>query len=305
MTGTFKKFSEENCTQSAAAISYYTLFSLPPILVLLIWTVGMFVEPEMVEGRITQEMSTAVGEEGAKQIHTMIEKANKQTTGPLAMIAGIVALIFGATGALAQFQDALNRIWNVQVDPDRNFLVTFLQKRLFSFALIVILAFLLLTSVVISAILAAFGEQLSEFLPAGTSEFLLHLLSLTSSLSIVALLFAAMFKILPDAKVAWRDVAIGAVVTAVLFVLGKFGLGFYLGKSKVGTVFGAAGSLVLILVWCYYSAMIVFYGATFTFEWAKFCGRSIMPENGAVTVVNDVTHLKKVSATEGGENAPE
>lgn len=282
---TFKEWKEDRCTSMAAAISYYTVFSLPPLLILVLMIVGVVVDPAEVEGRISQEVSRLVGPEGAEQVSTMIRNAQRpEINGVLVSIVGIVGILIGATGALAELQQALNRAWNVGPDPDKSGLLRKLGKRALSLAMILTVAFLLLVSLVVSALLSAFGDQLGERLPAQLSEWVLRLVTDGFSLLVIAFLFGLIFKFMPDARIRWRDVAVGAAGTALLFVAGKMLIGVYLARSDPGQAFGAAGSLALLLVWIYYSSMILLFGAEFTQVWATERGAGIRPDSDAVRV---------------------
>ncbi len=216
-----------------------------------------------------------------EQIRTILQQAHAPGSSAwLPTVLSIIALILGATGAFGQLQAALNRAWEVAPDPQQGGLKAFLLKRVFSFGMILSVAFLLLVSLVLSAALSAFGDALGGMLPEGLSATLLQVLNQVVSFAVIAVLFAAIFKVLPDASVAWRDVWVGAAVTAFLFVVGKFLIGFYLGRSNPGEAFGAAGSLAVMLVWIYYSSMILLFGAEFTQAWAEQRGGGIAPERG-------------------------
>jgi len=280
---TFLKFSDDNCTTMAAALAYYTVFSLPPLLIVIIFVAGIFLDPQVVQQSIQQQASDLVGPRGAKQIQTMIQNAgNLGQRGLVGLIAGIGGLLFGATRAFAQLQTALNRAWNIEPDSESGGILFTVFKRVLSLGMVLGTAFLLLVSLVLSAALSALSGWLAQFMPGGVSGAVLFMLDVAVSLAVITLLFAAVFKVLPDARVAWQDVWLGGFVTALLFVAGKFAIGFYLGKSNPGQAFGAAGSLALILVWVYYSAMIVFLGAEFTQAWAKNKGEGIAPDEDAV-----------------------
>lgn len=292
-----KEFMDDNCPRMAAALAYYTIFSLPPLLILIITIVGAVWDPQTIRAAMEGQFAQMMGPEAAGEIHTMIENANRPgSRSALRTILGVAALIFGATGAFIQLQDALNQAWEVEPDPEQGGLKNFLLKRVFTFGMILGIGFLLLVSLVLSAALSAFGEVLSEMLPGGLSDALLHSLNLGISFAIVTLLFAALFKVVPDAKIAWRDVWIGAAATAVLFVLGKFLIGLYLGNSDPGQAFGAAGSLAVLLLWIYYSGLIVLFGAEFTQAWADSRGSGIEPEPGAVRVVERKEHVREGSS---------
>jgi membrane protein len=278
-------FLQDDCMDSAAALSYYTIFSLPAILVLLLTLIGTVMNPADVRGGLEGQLEALMGPTAGEQIRTIIQQAEqKPHNGFLPTILGIAGLLFGATGAFGQLQKTLNRAWNVAPDPNQGGIKNFITKRLFSFGMILVLAFFLLVSLVISAALTGLGSRLGSFLPSGISGPLLEVLNTVISLGVVTLLFAAMFKVMPDAKISWSSVWVGAVATALLFVVGKFLIGFYLGKSNPGQAYGAAGSLAVLLLWVYYSAIILLFGAEFTETWAERRGRGIEPEPGAVRV---------------------
>jgi membrane protein len=289
---TFKGFSEDDCPTMAAALSYYTVFSLPPLLVLLLTLLGAVLDPQDIQGTIEAQMRDAMGTGGADQVRTILANADRPGAGGLVpAILSVVALLLGATGVFGQLQAALNKAWGVAPDPDKGGIKTMLVKRVFGIGMVLGLAFILLVSLVVSAMLSAFGEELGRFLPSGLSAPVLEAINFVASLAVIALLFGAIFKVLPDAEIAWRDVAVGAVVTALLFVAGKFALGLYLGRSNPGEAFGAAGALALMLVWIYYSSMIVLLGAEFTQVWAERRGSGIVPEKGAVRVIRETRRL--------------
>lgn len=281
----FQDFKDDDAPRLAAALSYYTVFSLPPLLILLVLIAGFFFDPQDIQGRLVQEIGGAIGPEGAEQIRTMLRQADRPGGGgPLMTILSIAALIFGATGAFGQLQAALNKAWEVEKDPEKSGLVSLALRRLLSFGMILVIAFLLLVSLVLSTILGAAGGALAGLLPGALGEAALWIFDIALSLIVITLLFMAMYKVLPDAKVAWSDVWRGALATAALFVLGKFLLGLYFSRSDPGSAFGAAGSLALILVWVYYSAMIFFFGAELTQVYAERHGHGIRPDDDAIRV---------------------
>ena len=289
-----KDFIDDDCPTQAAALSYYTIFSLPPLLVLILMILGALVDPQDIRGQLELQMGALMGPTATGQIRTILQQAHNPGSGSLLpTLLSIGALILGASGAFGQLQVALNRAWEVAPDPQQGGLKAFLLKRVFSFGMILSVAFLLLVSLVLSAALTAFGGALGEMLPEGVSATLLQVVNQAVSLVVVTALFAAIFKVLPDATVAWRDVWVGAAVTAVLFVVGKFAIGFYLGRSNPGEAFGAAGSLAVMLVWVYYSSMILLYGAEFTQAWAESRGGGIAPERGAVRVVQEKKEVRE------------
>ena len=281
-----KDFGQDGGTSMAAAISYYTVFSLPPLLVLIITIASLVMSPDAIQEMITGEFAAMVGQEGATFMGEVITNAKRPGSGgPLAAILGVVALLFGAAGAFSALQASLNRAWEVTPDPNAGGIKNFISKRLFSFGMVLGIAFLLLVSLAVTAALHAFGDVIGGFLPGGADTVFAQLLNIAISLAIITLLFAAIFKVMPDATISWRDVRVGAFATALLFVIGKFAIGLYLGRSDPGSAFGAAGSLAIILVWIYYSAMILIFGAEFTQAWAVKFGSGITPEEGAVRVV--------------------
>lgn len=284
---TFEEFSRDECPRKAAALSYYTIFSLPPLLVLIIIIAGVVLSPEEVEVWIQGEIGEAIGAGAAGQVQTMVERAREQVAGGLSLglLLGIGGLLFGATGTFAELQGSLNDVWEVQPDPTKNGVKNFLIKRIFSLGMILVIAFLLLVFLVISSMISALSDHFGSMLPGGVSTALLWLVNFGVSLLVITFLFAAIFKVLPDARTAWRDLWVGAFATALLFSLGKFLIGLYVGRSNPGEVFGAAAALALILVWVYYSAMILFLGAEFTQVWSQRHGQGIQPQAGAMRVI--------------------
>jgi membrane protein len=278
-------FIEDDCMDAAAALSYYTIFSLPALLVLILMLVSSVMDPNDVRGGLESQIQSLMGPGAGEQVRTIIEESEQRpSSGVLPTILGILGLLFGATGAMGQLQKTLNRTWNVEPDPNQGGIKSFLGKRVFSLGIILVIAFLLLVSLVISAALSGVGDRMGAFLPAGLSGPVLQVMNFVISLAVITLLFAAMFKVLPDAKMSWRSVWPGALFTAVLFVIGKFLIGFYLGQSNPGEAYGAAGSLAVLLLWVYYSSLIVLFGAEFTETWAERRGEGIEPEPGAVRV---------------------
>ena len=274
----FRDFSDDECPVRAAALAYYTVFALPPLLVLLLMLAGALWDPRDVQRAMETQFASLVGQDGATAIQGMIQSADRPGSGgALASVTSVALLLFGATGAFLQLQGALNRAWEVRPDPKAGGLRNFVMKRMLSLGMILGVAFLMIVSLAISALMAAVGESLT-FIPAP----LLYVVNFVISFAVLTLLFAALFKILPDARIQWRHVWVGAVVTSLLFVIGKFAIGLYLGRSSPGDAFGAASALAVILVWVYYAGMIVLFGAEFTQAWAQSHGAEILPEKGAV-----------------------
>jgi membrane protein len=282
---TVKDFLEDDCMDSAAALSYYTIFSLPALLVLILTIISAVMDPSDVRGGLEGQLQSLMGPSAGEQIRSIIQQAEqKPGSGLIPTILGIAGLLFGATGAVGQLQKALNRAWNVEPDPTQGGVKNFLLKRVFSLGMILVIAFFLLVSLVLSAALTGMGDRVNGFLPSGLSGPLLEVLNMVISLTVITLLFAALFKVMPDAKISWRSVWVGAGFTALLFVIGKFAIGFYLGQSNPGQAYGAAGSLAVLLLWVYYSSLILLFGAEFTETWAERRGQGIEPESGAVRV---------------------
>lgn len=288
----FSDFNQDNCPTQAAALSYYTVFSLPPLLVLIILLASAIFQPADVQHALQGQLQGLVGASAGHGIETILANAQRPGGRGFASILGFGALLIGATGAFSQLQSALNRAWEVRPDPDHGGIKNFIGKRVLSLGMVVGLGFLLMVSLVLSAILAALGGAVQRFLP-GMSGAVLLVINHAVSLAVITGLFAAIFTILPDAKIRLKDVWPGAIATAVLFEAAKFAIGFYLGRSNLGEAFGAAGSLALILVWIYYSSMLVLFGAELTQVWANQRGTGIEPEPGAVRVTEDT---RKVSA---------
>ena len=302
---TFSEFTDDDCPRMAAALAYYTIFSLPPLLVLIITVAGLVLSAQQVEGWIEGQVGSMLGAETASQIQTMVESAQERVSGGFSfgLILSVAGLVFGATGVFAQLQKALNTAWEVEPDPESGGILTFFTKRVFSLGMILVVAFLLLVSLLLSSLISALAGQMGGLLPEGISSVVVWIINAAVSLAVITLLFAAIFKVLPDAKVTWRDVGVGAFVTAVLFVAGKFLIGLYIGQSDPGEAYGAAAALALLLVWVYYSAMIIFLGAEFTQIWARRHGSGIEPDEDAVRVVEEKRHLRGEEATRSEPDA--
>jgi membrane protein len=252
----------------AAALSYYTLLSLAPLVLMTVAVAGLIFDRATVEGRIVSEMGLLIGSEGSEVVQTVLRHASDPAKGTLSVVIGTAVLLLGATTVFAQLQSSLNRIWKVEESSrgSAGMLWLFVKERLLSLAMVLAVGFLLLVSLVISAAVVAIGEALGGVSNAG---IVLEALNLLVSLIVVTALFATIFKVLPDAPVAWRDVWVGAVTTSVLFTVGKSLIGLYLGRTSIGSPYGAAGSLVVMTVWVYYASMIVFLGAEVTYIRSK------------------------------------
>lgn len=288
---TTERFFSDDCPGMAAALAFTTVFSLPALLALLLALVGLVSDPEKVQSAITTQVSSLIGAAAAEQVRIIIVSARKVGgTLTIAAVFGGLMLLFGATAAFAQLQGALNRVWNVKPDPRRGRIGDFLMKRVFSFGVVLVVAFLLVVSLAMSALLGAASQRLTRGL--GIPAAVLQAGDFLISFTVVTLLFAAMFKLLPDAEIEWREVWAGGVGTAIFFVLGKFLIGLYLGRGDPGSAFGAAGSLAVVLIWIYYSAMILLFGAEFTRIWSEKDGKQVEPRKGAVEVVEEEKVVK-------------
>lgn len=277
--GAFEGFKRDEVPQLAAALSYYTVFSLAPLLILVTIVAGLVLDPADVQGRMVREIGGVIGPEGARQIRTMIEQVERPGSGgALVTTLSALGLLLGATGAFNQLKRALNTVWNVPKGAGKGGVAGLVLSRLLSFGMVLIVAFLLLVSLVVTAVIASAGDAIAAQLPAQIGKGVLQVAGLGLSLLVITPLFMAMYRILPDVEIAWRDVWRGALITAVLFLAGKFLLGFYVARSDPGSAFGAAGSLALILVWIYYSAMIFLLGAELTQVYADRRGRGIRPD---------------------------
>lgn len=283
--GVFKKsfsgFSNDNVMKMSSSLAYYTVFSLAPLLIIIISLSGIFLGRDAAEGKIYQQLENFVGSNTALQLQEMIKSASLSGKSDIAVAIGIITLVVGATTVFAQIQSSVNSIWGLKPKP-KSGLFQFLKNRVLSFSIIVGLGFLLLVSLSLSTLIDGFSNALQSHFP-GVTVVVFYIVNLIITLIITAVIFGSIFKVLPDAKIKWKDVASGAIATAVLFMLGKFGISFYIRRSHVGSTYGAAGSLVILLLWVYYSAIILYFGAEFTKAFAVKYGSNIHPDDYAVT----------------------
>jgi membrane protein len=278
---TVSEWSEDKAPQLGASLAVYAALSLAPLLVIALAIASLVFDEEAARGQIVGELQSLVGPEGGKAIQDMIESANKEDAGVFATILSVATLLFGASGVFGQLQDALNTIWEVKPKSGRG-VWGVIKDRFLSFAMVMGVAFLLLVSLLLTAALASVGLA-AEHLPEGI-QWLAQIVNMIISFFVITALFALMFKLLPDVKMAWSDVWLGAVVTAVLFTAGKFAIGLYLGHSSMAQSYGVAGSFVVLLVWTYYSAQILFFGAELTQVYANQYGSRIVPAENAVSL---------------------
>ena len=262
---TVSEWVNDRAPRLGASLAFYTLLSLAPLLVVVVAVAGLVYGQEAARGQLVWQIQGLVGPDGAQAIQGLVKGAYKPGTGVIATVLGVVTLAFGASSVVVELGDALNTIWHVPLDPGNNGLSSIfrlVKERFYSFAMILGVGFLLLVSLVLNAWIAAMGRFVASALP--TPESLLHMAAFLISFLVTTFMFAAIYKILPDVRLQWSDVAIGASVTSLLFTIGKQLIGLYLGKTSFGSTYGAAGSLVVVLVWVYYSAQLFFLGAEFT-----------------------------------------
>ena len=274
-------WSHDKAPRLGAALAYYTVFSIVPLLIIIIGIIGLVFGQEAAQGAIIEQLSNLVGEQSAAAIKDMIERAETPSTGLVSTLIAVVVLLSGAAGLFGQLKAALDTVWGVEAKEGRG-IWGFVKDNFLSFATVLGTAFLLLVSLLLSAALAAMGKWFGNLLPV--PEVVLQIVNFFLSFAVITGLFAMIFKILPEARIAWPDVWMGAAITSLLFTIGKFAIGLYLGKSQVASGFGAAGSLVVMLVWVYYSAQILLFGAEFTQVYANRFGEKIQPSDDAKVI---------------------
>jgi membrane protein len=274
---TWKEWNEDEASLLAAALAYYTAVSIAPLLVLVVVIVGFFLGQQAAQSQLMMQLQAAMGEQGSQFLGTILENADRPQLASVAGILSFLTLLWGSTNVFAQLQNSLNKIWNVKRKPDAGIWAT-IRSRLLSFTMVLGVAFMLLVSLVLSTVLTTLIDIGHGLLPG--ADWIWQVVNFLVSYSVITLLFAAIYKVLPDADVAWRDVWLGAAVTALLFTIGKFVLGLYL--ANAGNAYGAVGSVVVFLLWVYYSAQILFMGAEFTQVYARRFGRGIQPDADAV-----------------------
>lgn len=279
---TFKGFFEDDSFSYASAIAFSTIFSLPAMLIIALAIGSTFYEKTVVQDELIGQISRLIGPETAKEVEQILLNASIDSTGWWAKTIGIITLAVSATTVFMSLQTSLNKIWGIKPKPQRGWL-KYIINRLLSLALVISFGFVLLVSLVIDTILVVFQQMLTRYME-GITLYLVTAINLVVSLGIVTLIFGLLFKVLPDAKIKWRHVWVGAFITTLLFTLGKYLIGFYLGNSTVNSAYGAAGSLVIILLWVYYSTVIFLFGAELTQVYAKFSGAAIQPYSNAVKV---------------------
>jgi len=278
----FDGFMDDKVLKLSAALAYYTVFSIGPLLLIIISLCSLLYGRDAVEGRIYGTLERFTGHDTALQLQHIIKNAAITGKGVLAVVIGGITLLIGATSVFAEMQESIDMIWDVKPKPKKSWL-KYLQNRFLSISVILGLGFLLLVSLAVSSLIDSLSDRLRGLFPDIT-VIVFYLVNMIFTFCIITLLFAIIFKVLPDVRIKWRDVIAGAIMTALLFMLGKFGISFYIGKSNVGTTYGTAGALVVILIWIYYSSIILYFGAEFTKAYALVRGSKIYPAEYAVYV---------------------
>jgi membrane protein len=272
---------EDKATQQAAALTFYAVLSIAPLLVISLAVASLAFDEKAARTQMVDEMGGLTGSEGEDAVEAMLDSADKPKQGTVATVLGVITLLFGASGVFGQLQESLNTVWEVKPKPGGG-IWQLIRSRFLSMAMVLGTGFLLLVSLVLSSAISGMGAYLTHQFPG--LESIWHVVNFAVTIAVVTVLFALIFKFLPDAKIAWSDVWVGAVLTAILFAVGKLLIGLYLGKASIGSAYGAAGSLVVLLVWIYYSSLILFFGAELTQVYAKRFGSRIVPKEGAEPV---------------------
>ncbi|MGE5518465.1 MAG: YihY/virulence factor BrkB family protein [Candidatus Dadabacteria bacterium] len=280
----FTGFGNDKVMKLSASLAYYTVFSIGPMIIVIIYLAGVIYGTEAVQGTIFGQIRGLVGPQAAIAIQDMIKNAAFYRNGSFAAIIGIITLIIGATGVFTEIQESVNMIWGLKPKPKKGWL-KMIMNRLLSFSIVVSLGFIMLVSLVINGLIEGLMGRLKANFP-DMAVMLVYLINIIITFIVITVLFGIIFKVLPDAFIKWRDVLVGSMVTAVLFMIGKFAITFYIGNSNISTTYGAAGSLVVLLIWIYYSSIILYFGAEFTKAYATDYGSSIHPDKYAVWVKN-------------------
>jgi membrane protein len=279
---TVKEWSNDKASRLSAALAYYTVFSIPPLMVVAIGIASLFTDRATIEEQVVSQAGSLMGQQGGEAIGTILQSAEQPGNGELLpTLLGLALLLFGASGVFTQLQDAMNTIFGVKPDPRRG-IVGIIKDRFLSFTMVLTIGFILLVSLVLSTLLTTIGNFVGGLV--SDAEVLLLIVNFVISFGIFMLLFALIFKTIPDVEMSWRDVFVGAAVTALLFKIGEFALSFYFERSDPTSAFGAAGSIILLLLWVYYSAQIIFLGAEFTEVYARRIGSGIRPDEDAVAL---------------------
>ncbi len=287
----FSGFTDDKALKFSASLSYYTVFSIAPFLAIIISVSGFFFNKQAIQGELYPQIHELVGDSAAIQIQDMITNIHLSGNSFFAAAISLLVLIAGATGIFVEIQDSINHIWGLKSKPKRG-LIKMLLNRLISFSLIVSLGFLLMVSLLLNTLVNALSKQLLRLLP-GNGVYVVDAVNNSVMFILISLLFGIIFKVLPDARIKWKDVMVGAITTAILFMIGKFAIGFYLGHSNMGNIYGTAGSIIIVMLWVYYSAVILYFGAEFTKVYAKHYGGEIRPNDYAVWIQTKEIELPK------------
>ena len=278
-----REWWDDDVFESAAALAFYTIFSMAPIVTIALWIAGLAFGSDAATQALVSQVAFLVGPKGSAVVETVIDSLAKSPAGLLPRVLAIATLIVGSTAVFGQLQKSLNRFWDVEPTSGGHAIRHFLKKRLLSFGLVVALGFMLLVSLVASAVLTALQHSVSLSFPL-VVPWLWRALDLGVSFALATVLFSAVYKLLPDARIGWSDVAVGGALTALLFSIGKFAIGLYLGRASFGSAYGASGSFVVLVMWVYYTAIVCFFGAELTQAWARRDGSRVVPEAYAVRV---------------------
>lgn len=277
---TFAKFFEDNGLKLSAALAYYTIFSITPLLIIVIALGSIFYGKDAIQGQVFRQISDVIGSSGTSQIQEMLQKTSMNYNNIWAAIIGIITLLIGASGIFGEIQESINIIWKLKPKPNKGF-IKLIVNRLLSFSMIVVLGFILLVSLILNALLGGFLNKLKTIFPDQVVSYF-FIIDYIFMFLVIVVLFASIFKVLPDAKIKWKEVLAGSVVTSVLFFIGKFCIGFYLSNFGNVSAYGSAGSILIILLWVYYTSIILYLGAEFTHQYITYKGRPIEPVQYAV-----------------------
>ena len=291
LKSTFDAFMEDNAIKLSASLSYYTIFALPPLSIIILSITGFFFGKDAVRGQFFGQINGMVGNEAAIQIQNTIKNIELSDSNVFAAVFGGIMLLIGASGVFAEIQSSINFIWGLKAKPNKGF-IKFIKNRLMSFSMIAAVGFLLLVSLTINTVMDILNARLVVYFPDLT-VYVFYVLNVLILFASTTLLFSIIFKTLPDGNMTWKDTFIGAAFTSFFFMLGKFAIGFYLGNSTVASVYGAAGSVVIILVWVYYSAIILYFGAEFTKIYSFKYGRKIVPSDYAVEIQKEIFEIEE------------
>ena len=277
-----KGFANDKVTKLSGSLAYSTIFSLGPLIIVIISLCGLFFKKEAIEGKIYAQLAGFIGSDAASQLQHIISNASLSGHSKVPVVIGVVTLILGATAIFGEIQDSINTIWCIRAKPKKGW-VKFFENRLLSFSVIVGLGFLLLVSLTVSSFIDGFSDRLRLLYPDVTIA-VFYVINTVITLLVTTIIFSVIFRVLPDAHIKWKDVFVGSISTALLFMLGKFAISFYISRAHIGTTYGAAGSIVILLLWIYYSSMILYFGAELTISYAMQFGSAIRPNSYAVTI---------------------